>query len=119
MAASPSAPRRAAGRRGGGPLAFTACFTLLQVLFEYPDMLRRPTAEVLAKFQSGGVGLVTAWYALTLTAVLFIPVVILLHRVLAEPQAPLTLWIASAFGVVVRASPRAWASCAGPSWCST
>ena len=65
------------------PLVFTACFTLLQMLFEYPDILRQPTAEVLAKFQAGGPGLIVIWYVLTLTAVLFIPFVFLLHRVLA------------------------------------
>jgi hypothetical protein len=36
------------------PLAFTALFTLLQVQFEYPDILRQPTADILAKFQAGG-----------------------------------------------------------------
>lgn len=82
------------------PVAFTICFTLLQMLFEYPDILRQPTADVLAKFQAGGGGLIAAWYALTLTAVLFIPVVLLLHRVLAEHGAPVVLWVATVFGVV-------------------
>jgi Domain of unknown function (DUF4386) len=82
------------------PLAFTICFTLLQVQFEYPDILRQPTADVLTKFQAGGPGLVAVWYVLTLTAVLFIPVVILVHRVLAEQQASTTLQVATAFGIV-------------------
>lgn len=82
------------------PLAFTACFTLLQMQFEYPDILRQPTADVLTKFQAGGAGLVAVWYVLTLTAVLFIPVVLLVHRVLAGQGAPLTLEVATVFGVV-------------------
>lgn len=82
------------------PLAFTICFTLLQQQFEYPDILRQPTGEVLAKFQAGGSGLVAVWYVLTLTAVMFIPVVVLLHRVLAEQEASATLWVATAFGLV-------------------
>jgi hypothetical protein len=82
------------------PLVFTICFTLLQVQFEYPDILRQPTAAVLTKFQAGGPGLVAVWYVLTLTAVLFIPVVILVHRVLADQQASTTLEVATAFGVV-------------------
>jgi hypothetical protein len=82
------------------PIAFTVCFTVLQMQFEYPDILRQPTADVLAKFRAGGTGLVAAWYALTLTAVLFIPVVILVHRVLADQRAPLTLWVATVFGLV-------------------
>jgi hypothetical protein len=82
------------------PIVFTVCFTLLQVQFEYPDILRQPTADVLTKFQAGGPGLVAVWYVLSLTAVLFIPVVILVHRVLAEQQASTTLQVATAFGVV-------------------
>ena len=82
------------------PVAFTICFTLLQMQFEYPDILRQPTAAVLTKFQAGGNGLIAVWYALTLTAVLFIPVVVLLHRLLAAQADSATLWVATVFGVV-------------------
>jgi len=82
------------------PVAFTICFTLLQMQFEYPDILRQSTADVLAKFQAGGTRLIAVWYALTLTAVLFIPLVVLVHRVLAAQEASVTLWIATVFGVV-------------------
>ena len=61
---------------------------LLQQQFEYPDILRQPTGDVLTKFQAGGAGLIATWYVLTLTAVLFIPLVVLLHRVLAAHEAP-------------------------------
>jgi hypothetical protein len=82
------------------PIIFTACFTMLQLQFEYPGILRQPTADVLAKFQAGGPALVATWYVLTLTAVLFIPLVVLVHGVLAEQEAPLALWVATVFGVV-------------------
>jgi len=82
------------------PVAFTVCFTLLQMQFEYPDILRQSTADVLTKFQAGGTGLIAVWYALTLTAVLFIPVVVLLHHVLAAHEASVALWVATVFGVV-------------------
>jgi hypothetical protein len=84
----------------GVPVAFTALFTLLQVQFEYPAILRQPTDAVLTKFQAGGPGLIAAWYGLTLTAVLFIPLVLLVHRLLADEQAPTTLLIATTFGIV-------------------
>jgi hypothetical protein len=82
------------------PIAFSVCFTLLQMLFEYPDILRQPTADVLAKFQAGGTGLIVVWYALTLTAVLFIPLVVLFHHLLAAHETSVTLWVATVFGVV-------------------
>ncbi len=81
-------------------VAFTDCFTLLQQLFEYPDILRQPTAEILAKFAAGGAPLVAVWYALTLTAVAFVPFALLVHRVLAGREAPVLLWVATAFGLI-------------------
>jgi hypothetical protein len=36
------------------PLAFILCFLLLAQRFDYPDVLRRPTSEVLARFRAGG-----------------------------------------------------------------
>lgn len=93
-------------RRGVGlllvlvPVAFTVCFTLLQSMFEYPDILRQPTADVLTKFQAGGAQLVAVWYALTLTAVLFLPAVVLVHRLLSTPENETVMWVATAFGVL-------------------
>jgi Domain of unknown function (DUF4386) len=82
------------------PLAFTVCFLLLQQLFEYPDILRQPTGDILAKFAAGGAPLIAVWYVLTLTAVAFIPLTLLVHRVLAERDAPVLLWVATAFGII-------------------
>jgi hypothetical protein len=82
------------------PVAFSICFTLLQMLFEYPDILRQPTADVLTKFQAGGSGLIAVWYALTLSAVLFIPLVVLVHWLLAAHEASIALSVATVFGVV-------------------
>src|SRR5215210_261890 len=97
----PLAVRRAAGTLlVVVPLAFTVCFLLLGQLFEYPDILRQPTADVLAKFAAGGTPLIAVWYALTLTAVAFVPVTLLVHRVLAERTTPMLLWVATAFGLI-------------------
>jgi hypothetical protein len=82
------------------PVGFSVCFTLLQMLFEYPDILRQPTADVLTKFAAGGSNLIAVWYALTLSAVLFIPVVVLFNQVLAEHAAPTVLRVATVFGIV-------------------
>ena len=82
------------------PLTFTVCFTLLQMLFEYPDILRQPTADVLTKFQAGGNGLIAVWYVLTLSALLLVPVAVLMRRVLAEQNSSAALSVATAFGVL-------------------
>jgi hypothetical protein len=82
------------------PIAFTICFTLLQIQFEYPDILRQPTSDVLTKFQAGGSELIAVWYALTLSAVLFIPLVVLMHRLLASQEASGMLSVATVFGIV-------------------
>src|SRR5437588_7829608 len=86
------------------PLGFTVCFTLLQQLFEYPNILRQPTADILAKFAAGGTPLIAVWYVLTLTTVAFIPLTLLVYRVLAEREAPMLLWVATTFGVVAQRS---------------
>ncbi|MCW5854056.1 MAG: DUF4386 domain-containing protein [Anaerolineae bacterium] len=82
------------------PIVFTVCFTLLQMQFEYPDILRQPAGDVLVKFQAGGGGLVAVWYVLTLSAVLFIPLSVLVHAVLASRETSVALWVATVFGVV-------------------
>ncbi len=82
------------------PATFTLCFTLLGSWFEYPDILRQPTVDILTKFQAGGASLVAVWYVLTLTALLFIPIAVLLHRALAEERSSALLQVATAFGVV-------------------
>ena len=39
------------------PLAFNAFFFLLGRRFDYPGILRRPTADILSRFRAGGVSL--------------------------------------------------------------
>ena len=81
------------------PVAFNALFTLLAVTFEYPDILREPPGYVLRRFDAGGTGLVATWYAFTLTAVLFVPLAVLVHRVFSrEPEAPPYLGLAASEG---------------------
>ena len=64
------------------PLAFNACFAGLAAKFDYPDILRRPTDEVLARFREGGNGLVLLWWAFAMTALLLAPTAVLLSNTL-------------------------------------
>jgi hypothetical protein len=45
-------------------------FALLAARFDYPDILREPTADVLAKFRAAGTPLVLLWWAFALTALI-------------------------------------------------
>jgi Domain of unknown function (DUF4386) len=66
------------------PVAFNAFFFALAHLFDYPDILRSPTENILSRFQAGGIRLKLAWYGFTLTAVLLAPFAVLLGQVLAR-----------------------------------
>jgi hypothetical protein len=81
------------------PLAFNAAFALLAARFDYPDILRAPTADVLAAFRAGGTSLVLLWWAFALTAVLLVPVVVLLSRAVSDADATL-LDVATTVGVL-------------------
>lgn len=65
------------------PVAFNVVFFLLGREFEYPDILRKPTAEILTRFQAGGKRLIALWYAFALTALLAIPMALLMQTVFA------------------------------------
>ena len=87
------------------PLLFMGAFTLLQINFEYPDILRQPAGYVLERFAAGGSGLVINWYAMLLSAMLFIPIAVLLQPTLSHPDAgqPSMTWtlpLATVFGVL-------------------
>ena len=66
------------------PCAFNAFFFLLARRFDYPDILRSPTGDILSRFRAGGVGLKLLWYGFMLTAVLLAPLAVLLGQVLGR-----------------------------------
>ena len=84
------------------PIAFMTFFTILGVIFDYPNILRQPTEIVLKRYQNGGAGLVAVWYAMTLSAVLFIPLVLLVERLFTAEKAPL-MRVATVIGVLAGA----------------
>ena len=81
------------------PLAFNAAFALLAARFDYPDVLRRPTADVLSAFRAGGTPLVLTWWAFALTALLMVPLVVLLSRAVDDADHAL-LAVATTVGVL-------------------
>lgn len=81
------------------PVAFNVAFGLLAARFDYPDILRAPTREVLARFRAGGAGLVTLWWAFGLTAVLMAPLAVLLSHAVGDAD-PALLAVTTTLGVL-------------------
>ena len=71
------------------PIAFTVIFGVLGAIFDYPEVLRRPTAEILEAFRAGGSRLVTIWWTFALSAIAFVPLAVLVSGVLSAAPAPL------------------------------
>jgi hypothetical protein len=81
------------------PVAFNAAFALLAARFDYPDILRRPTSQVLSRFSAGGASLLLLWWAFAMTAVLFAPLVVLVSSALDDADGTL-LAVGSTVGVL-------------------
>jgi Domain of unknown function (DUF4386) len=80
------------------PTVFTLAFALLGSNFEYPDILRKPIAHVLERFQAGGANLVMLWYVMLVAAMSFIAIPTLTRRLFPKPSVWLDLGVS--FGVV-------------------
>jgi hypothetical protein len=83
-------------------IGFNAAFALLAARFDYPDILRQPTADVLAKFRAGGTPLILLWWAFALAAVLMVPLVVLLSRAIEDADRTLVA-VATTVGVLAAA----------------
>jgi hypothetical protein len=81
------------------PLAFNAAFAALAATFDYPDIIRKPTQQILQRFRDGGSSLVLLWWAFAMTAVLLAPAAVLLSGALAGAD-PTLLSLGSALGVL-------------------
>ena len=52
--------------------------------FDYPDILRRPTEEILERFREGGSSLILSWWAFMLSGLLMIGAVVVLSQALGS-----------------------------------
>jgi hypothetical protein len=66
----------------GVPIAFNVAFFELGRAFEYPGILRKEPDEILRRFAAGGSGLILRWEALLVSALLMLPLAVLLAIVL-------------------------------------
>lgn len=81
------------------PVLYNGLYTLLARTFDYPDILRQPTGEILSRFHAGGSRLVLIWWAFAMSAVLLAPGVVLLSATLADANSTI-LSLATAIGLL-------------------
>jgi hypothetical protein len=81
------------------PVAYNGLYTLLARGFDYPDILRQPTSQVLERFAAGGSRLVLIWWGFAMSAVLLAPAVVLVSATLADAD-PTVLALATAIGLL-------------------
>lgn len=73
-------------------------YTILTVIFDYPDILRHDAAEVLTRFHAGGASLIAVWWGFAMVGLPLIPAYILLGQKL-ENKVAFAKW-ATQLGVI-------------------
>jgi hypothetical protein len=73
-------------------------YTILTITFEYPDILRKDTSEILTRFYETGSSLIWTWFAFALGGITLIPAYILIGQKL-ESKSRLVR-IATNIGVI-------------------
>ena len=79
-------------------IALLIPYTLLTIIFEYPDILRQDTGIILTKFYQGGNSLIWTWFAFAITGIPLIPAYIMIGQKF-ENKAPLVR-LATTIGVI-------------------
>jgi hypothetical protein len=80
-------------------LWFNTWFAVLSKRFDYPDILRKPTEEILTRFRAGGSALILTWWAFMASGGLLVVSAVLLSRVL-DPDAPTAATFVLVLGVL-------------------
>jgi Domain of unknown function (DUF4386) len=73
-------------------------YTMLTIIFEYPDILRQDTTVILTKFHEGGSKLIWTWFAFALIGIPLLPAYIRIGQKL-ENKSPLVR-TATTLGVI-------------------
>lgn len=70
-----------------GAIAVFIPYTMLTIIFEYPDILRQDTSIILTKFHAGGHRLLWTWFAFAVTGLPLLPAYILIGQKLESKSA--------------------------------
>ncbi len=81
-----------------GAVSLFIPYTILTIIFEYPDILRQDTATILTKFHDGGSKLILTWFAFAITGLPLLPAYILIGQKL-ENKTPVVR-VATTIGVI-------------------
>lgn len=81
-----------------GAILLFVPYTILTIIFDYPDILRQDASEVLTRFHTGGTSLVIVWWLFAMVGLPFIPAYILLGHKLQD-NVPFVKW-ATTIGVI-------------------
>src|SRR6218665_1806504 len=81
-----------------GAVALLIPYTILTMIFDYPDILRQDTATVLTRFYQGGNTLTWTWFAFAITGLPLIPAFILIGQRLEQRSSLVRL--ATTLGVI-------------------
>ena len=82
-----------------GAILVNVPYTLLIVNFDYPDILRQPTADIFAKFHAGDDALIYTWLAFAWVGLPILLGAVMLKRVLEKENSPF-LETATTLGVI-------------------
>lgn len=81
-----------------GAIALLIPYTMLTIIFEYPNILRQDTGTILSKFYQGSNSLVWTWFAFAITGIPLLPAYIMIGQKF-ENKAPLVR-MATTIGVI-------------------
>lgn len=88
-------------------IAFNVPFAILAATYDYPDILRRPAGEALARFAAGGPSLILTWYGFALAALALAPLAVALSisydRLARRPALAIGAAVAGALAGVMQA----------------
>jgi hypothetical protein len=81
-----------------GAIAVFIPYTILTIIFEYPDILRQDTGTILTKFHEGGNGLIWTWFAFAITGLPLLPAYIMIGQMLESKSS--IVRVATTIGVI-------------------